>query len=234
MILRNATIKYSGYDPELLKPKSNKRICVSCDVCGRVRWQRFSDCTKLCRLCNNKCETHRKKVSVSRIGKKHTKETKQKISKANKGKKFSDEHRKNISKSLKGKKKSNNERKEMSERMKGKNNSNYGNGDKIKGSNNPNWKGGITNQPYCHLWTEDFREMIRERFHYKCFICNGEQDRKLSVHHVNYNKNCLCGSVCEFIPLCQSCHSKTNFNRQYWENLIMNYLYPNRYFMSEI
>ena len=35
--------------------------------------------------------------------------------------------------------------------------------------------------------------------------------------------------TCEFVPLCQSCHAKTNGNRQYWENLIMGYLYPERY-----
>lgn len=39
---------------------------------------------------------------------------------------------------------------------------------------------------------------------------------------------------CEFVPLCVSCHSKTNHNRQYYEDLIMCYLYPNRYFMIDL
>lgn len=38
MILREATIKYSDRDPDLLSKGSGKRICVSCDGCGRVRW----------------------------------------------------------------------------------------------------------------------------------------------------------------------------------------------------
>ena len=54
MILRNATIKYKGYDPEDLKPKSKKRVCVSCDKCGRVRWVSKSDSHHLCKVCGMK------------------------------------------------------------------------------------------------------------------------------------------------------------------------------------
>ena len=54
MILREATIRYSGNDPNLLKPKSNKRICISCDKCGRVRWGVKSRCKLLCKSCSNK------------------------------------------------------------------------------------------------------------------------------------------------------------------------------------
>ena len=93
---------------------------------------------------------------------------------------------------------------------------------------------GFAIKKYCHLWTESFRQQIRNQYHNKCYLCGKEQDRKLSVHHVNYDKDCLCQKTCEFVPLCQSCHVKTNFNRNYWENLIMCYLYPNRYFMGDI
>lgn len=104
--------------------------------------------------------------------------------------------------------------------------------------NNSNWKGGLTKQRYCNLWTDEFREKIRKRFHKKCYLCGktkeNNSNRKLSVHHVNYDKNCLCNGRCEFIPLCGSCHVKTNFNRQIWEDLIMCYLYPERYFMVDL
>ena len=54
MILREATIQYAGYDPSILKPKSNKRICCSCDNCGRIRWVNYYQYKLLCKLCSNK------------------------------------------------------------------------------------------------------------------------------------------------------------------------------------
>lgn len=102
------------------------------------------------------------------------------------------------------------------------------------GENAPQWRGGISVNKYCHLFNNKFKEKIREFYNRQCFLCGELEDnngRKLSIHHVNYDKNCLCGIRCEFIPLCQSCHSKTNFNRNYWEDTIMCYLYPERYFM---
>ena len=97
------------------------------------------------------------------------------------------------------------------------------------------FKGFLTDQKYCKLFSEKFKEIIRNRFHRKCYLCNNpEGNRKLSVHHVNYNKQCLCQKTCEFVPLCGSCHIKTNFKRKYYEDLIMNYLYPERYFMVDL
>ena len=56
MILREATIKYAGYDPDDLKPKSNKRVCCSCDECGRVRWMSKANYSNLCKICAHKFE----------------------------------------------------------------------------------------------------------------------------------------------------------------------------------
>lgn len=53
MILREATIKYKGYDPNDLTPGSSKRICVVCDHCGRVRYVRKRDYSDLCQKCTN-------------------------------------------------------------------------------------------------------------------------------------------------------------------------------------
>lgn len=91
-----------------------------------------------------------------------------------------------------------------------------------KGENNPNWKGGISFEPYCSKFDDVFKEFIREKFGRKCFVCGTPQNGyKLCVHHVNYDKECLCkSSNCEFVPLCRSCHAKTNYNRVYWENFI--------------
>ena len=61
--------------------------------------------------------------------------------------------------------------------------------------------GFLTDQKYCKLWTESFRESIRERFHNKCFLCDKlQRNRKLSVHHVNYDKSCLCQKL---VNLCR-------------------------------
>lgn len=107
----------------------------------------------------------------------------------------------------------------------------------LRGEDSPGWKGGVSFGRYCQLFNEKFREYIRDSWNRKCFFCGkseSDNKRKLSVHHVNYNKDCLCGSPCEFIPLCMSCHAKTNNNRKYWEDYIMNILYTNRYFMVDI
>jgi predicted DNA-binding protein YlxM (UPF0122 family) len=96
------------------------------------------------------------------------------------------------------------------------------------GEKNHSWRGGISFEPYCPKFNEAFKESIREKFDRVCFLCpttEEENSRKLSVHHVNYNKDCLCDdSECEFVPLCTSCHQKTNFNRDYWEETIMEKL----------
>jgi len=96
------------------------------------------------------------------------------------------------------------------------------------GENAPGWKGGISFEPYCHKFNEKFKESIREMFGRVCFLClmtEEENGRKLGVHHVYYNKSCLCDDVkCEFVPLCVPCHAKTNHDREYWVTLIMENL----------
>lgn len=104
-----------------------------------------------------------------------------------------------------------------------------------KGSKNPNWQGGTSFEPYCSKWDEKFREYIRNKFNRNCFLCSKtevENARKLSVHHVNYDKLCGCAETeedkkhddasCQFVPLCTSCNSKVNRNRDHWETLIKN------------
>lgn len=100
----------------------------------------------------------------------------------------------------------------------------------IRGENSPGWKGGVSFEPYCEKFDEPFREYIREKFGRVCFLCpktEAENGRKLSVHHVNYDKDCLCDDnlTCQFVPLCMSCHGKVNANRKKWEAKINNMLH---------
>lgn len=97
----------------------------------------------------------------------------------------------------------------------------------FRGSKNPAWKGGITEQKYCYKFNDQFKEYIRDKFNRTCYICEKTEDdldRKLDVHHIDYNKSSICnGKEFAFVPLCHSCHAKTNGNRWYWFNLLINY-----------
>ena len=96
----------------------------------------------------------------------------------------------------------------------------------LSGENSPAWQGGLSFFPYCSKFNEAFKERIRDKFGRVCFLCGKteeENSQKLSVHHVNYSKDCLCDDdkSCQFVPLCASGHGKTNFNREYWQEYIM-------------
>ena len=96
------------------------------------------------------------------------------------------------------------------------------------GDKSPRWLGGISYLPYCEKFDDDFKESVREKFDRTCFLCPTTEEqngRKLAVHHVNYDKECMCNDVvCEFVPLCLKCHGKTGSDRGYWERLIMDKL----------
>jgi len=109
------------------------------------------------------------------------------------------------------------------ERMKG-NTRGFQKGNKLNvGENNPSWKGGIAYFPYPDEWKDDLKESIRKRDNYTCQECGTHQDelnRKLHIHHIDYNKDNL--SENNLISLCNSCHNKTNFNRDYWVHYFNN------------
>ena len=132
------------------------------------------------------------------------------------GKHLSDKHKKKLSEASKGRVLSKESRKKI--------------GDAQRGEKHHRWKGGVSFEPYCHKFNNKFKEMIRDKFDRVCFLCGKtEEDNniKLSVHHVQYNKNCGCDDsiACDYVPLCNSCHAKTsNGDREYYESLIQNKL----------
>lgn len=89
---------------------------------------------------------------------------------------------------------------------------------------NPAWCGGRSFEPYCPKFNRKFKERVREYFNRTCQICGIteiELGYHLCVHHVTYNKETCCDdSTPRFIVLCSSCHTKTNFNRDYWREYL--------------
>ena len=98
--------------------------------------------------------------------------------------------------------------------------------DAVTGERNPRWNNGSSFEPYCPKFTQELREEIREAFGRKCFLCGTpENDRKLAVHHINFDKKAGCyGRKFNLLPLCIKCHNKTSGNhRYYYFNLLANY-----------
>lgn len=111
-----------------------------------------------------------------------------------------------ISKAVKGKKKSEIHRKHISDSHKG----------LLLGEKHPNWKGGISFEPYSVDWTETLKKSIRERDKYTCQICGKEP--AIIVHHIDYDKKN--NDPENLITVCDKCHGKTQFNRSYWQKLL--------------
>ena len=98
------------------------------------------------------------------------------------------------------------------------------------GETAPNWKGGISYEPYCPKWNNDLRTRIRAFFEYRCIICGKPQNEnitssgriyKLSCHHVEYNKQACCdGRPVHFAALCHKHHMETNGSRDKWEEML--------------
>lgn len=142
------------------------------------------------------------------------------------GKKFSKEHCNNMSISLKGKyagekaywynKKFSKEHiNKMSEARSG----------VLCGPENPNWKGGISIEPYCEIWKDkEYKDDIKERDGNKCTnpYCTGS-NKGLVLHHIDYNKkNC---SPRNLVTVCNSCNCKANYDREWHTSWYQALLY---------
>lgn len=110
----------------------------------------------------------------------------------------------------------------------------------LRGEETHNWKGGISFEPYCEKFDKDFKERVRNFFDRKCYVCGMneiENGRKLDIHHVNYDKMVCCNDVKPlFVPLCKSCHAKTQGDRKYWEEFFtisLEYLTDGKCFLPK-
>lgn len=111
--------------------------------------------------------------------------------------------------------------------------------DNLCGEKNPNWNEGSSFGEYCEKFNEKFKQKIRDVYGGVCFVCGKDvikNRRKMDVHHVSYNRDCMCdGVVCEFVPLCQRCHGTTTRHRLFWERLFIYSIgYYDEYYRVEI
>lgn len=100
------------------------------------------------------------------------------------------------------------------------------------GEKNGRWMGGISFDPYCEKFNNNFRERVREFWGRRCAICGRSENNnvtpgwRLSVHHVHYNKDACCNpdSPALFAPVCTACHSLTSgkYSRKHWEEYLHN------------
>lgn len=91
---------------------------------------------------------------------------------------------------------------------------------KLCGSQSPLWRGGFSRK-YSNEFNSELRELIRQRDNFTCQLCGVPQQECLNplcVHHIDYNKyNPMPHNL---ISLCKSCHSRVNFNREYWQTIL--------------
>ena len=179
-------------------------------------------CSKECYLIdrseNNpmKNEEIRRKVSYSLIGKpsknkgkKCTEETKQKIREARAKQIFSEKSRNKKSETMK----KNWADKEFRENQ-------LKNAYFKKGDGHPDWLEGISFELYGIEFNKELKQFIKDRDFKMCQTPNCMNDKNLCVHHIDYNKKN--NDPKNLTTLCRNCHSKTNYNRNYFTEFYTN------------
>lgn len=81
-------------------------------------------------------------------------------------------------------------------------------------SNNPNWNGGTSKEPYPFHWPT-VRRIVLDRDGGQCLnpLCR-RMSSKVHVHHIDYDKNNCAPS--NLITICDSCNARANFGRDAW------------------
>ena len=206
MIDEEETFKQYGYHSYDLKPQSHKKIVTVCDDCGKVRVTSKRDHFARCRSCAKKGERH---PNFSKRGKNSSNW------KGGLAMRICEECEVEFPISPAVIKRGNG--KFCSPECYGKWRSKH-----FRGEDCPFWKGGASFEPYCEKFNNEFKEDIRDKFDRVCFLCGKTEEdngKRLSVHHVNGNKNCGCDDdeTCQFVPLCVGCHSKVHSKKVDWE-----------------
>lgn len=79
---------------------------------------------------------------------------------------------------------------------------------------NPNWRGGVSFEPYTKEFNSRRKAEVKNRDGNCCKLC-GSLGSRLHVHHINYNK--MHSDINNLVTLCSRCHGRTQYNRSSWE-----------------
>jgi len=188
-------------------------------------------------------EEHKEKLSIANTGRVVSAETRKKMSESQSvrfstkenhpmfGTKFSDETKNKISENAKERYKDSTKtpffgryHSDISKRKIGDKSIGRNFSDEVRlkmsimrtGELHPNWKGGISLEPYCIEFTKEYKDFIKERDGYKCQNPDCWNVSKILVtHHIDYiKKNCEPSNL---ITLCNGCNGRANYNREYWQ-----------------
>jgi len=96
------------------------------------------------------------------------------------------------------------------------------------GKNNPNWRDGLSNNPYPKEFNSELKLKIRTRDNFICCLCGKtereeleELNRVLCVNHIDFDKsNCKENNL---NTLCLKCNVKINREREYWTEYFQIY-----------
>ena len=143
------------------------------------------------------------------FGRHHSDETKKKMAESATGRTFSEEHCNNLSLSKAGKKLP-----PFTDDHKQKISASH------QGIPYEEWEGFSTDKKYCEKFDVDCKERNRDKYNRRCFLCGKPESenitslgdhKKLSVHHVDMNKNQGCdGHEWKLVPLCINCHARSH------------------------
>ncbi len=87
----------------------------------------------------------------------------------------------------------------------------------VKGEKHYGWIKDRSFLIYPDEFNNGLKQKIKKNFRFRCQECfrhQNELEHSLSVHHIDFNKKN--NSENNLIPLCKSCHTQTNFNRENW------------------
>jgi len=179
----------------IIKHRSAYKIADNCD-CSEITIRRWL------RRHGLKVRT----ISEALLGRTHSKKARGKMSEVKKGKLFSDEHKVSLSNAWTLERRTK-QSKIMTEQIKDP----EFRGNAV-GANSPSWRGGVSFEPYCHLFNNKKKEEIRNRDNRVCQLCNKSEilnGKRLSAHHIDSNKMQGCnGTKWLLTALCSSCNGR--------------------------